>query len=345
MNFGTIVFKEWKWVCLMFGCVLFLASMVGCRVQAGNPQTDRPKNPGTVTIALADAPVDELSSIYIVVQGVAFAGTGSGRCLKDPRYGCVDSELKSFDFDEDTEVDLLTLSGGKSQALPFSAELSAGTYEGVRLFMNPQKPVRGILKEGGAEVLIEFPLSPFGRKEFTIQEEFDVDEGVENQILIHVDLRRSLKKKDDGTFVLMPFTHVVPSRVAASMFGQVPSGVTRVCAYNVGGRRRHGRPPISFSAPEQHHMLGDPATHLARSHLKLPPLFDSMHKERFPGQPDQTESCDNAESVSEIVDGQYELFHLPPVQYILRAFRSDGSYIDKQVSDPLLPQERRLVDL
>lgn len=338
-----------KWVRLslglMFGFVFLLASTYGCRVQAGNPQTEKPKNPGTVTIALADAPVDELSSVYVVVQGVAFAGAGSGRCLKDPRQGCADNELKFFEFDEDVEVDLLTLSGGKSQTLPFSGELSAGTYEGVRLFLSPQKAVRGILKEGNAEVTIDFPMSPFGRKEFTIQEEFDVEEGIENQLLIHVDLRRSVKKRDDGTFVLMPFTHVVPSRIAAALYGNVPNGVTRVCAYNVGGMRRPGRPPITYSAVKKHEEPRRPMAPIVTSALRLPPLIDSIHNKRSPGQPDLTDSCDNAESVSDIADGQYELFHLPPVQYILRAFRSDGTFVDTQVSEPLLPQERRLVDL
>ncbi|MEY2987660.1 MAG: hypothetical protein RJB13_1181 [Pseudomonadota bacterium] len=327
---------------LVFIC--FLASISGCRVQAGNPQADKPKNPGTVTIALADAPVDELSSIYVVVQGVAFAGAGAGRCLKDPSYGCADIDLTFFDFDEDTEVDLLTLSGGKSQTMPFIGEISAGIYEGLRLFLSPQKPVRGILKENGEEILIDFPLSPFGKKEFTIREEFDVEEGIENQILIHVDLRRSLKKRADGTFLLMPFTHVVPARIAGSLYGQVPSEVIRVCAYNVGGMRRHGRPPINLSDPHKQHSQLITGAPVVPSELKRPPLFDSIYKERFPGQPDLTVSCDNAESVSEIVDGQYELFHLPPVQYVLRGFRGDGTYIDKQVSEPLLPQERRLVD-
>lgn len=332
-----------SFVKIMF--IAILATVFGCRVQAGNPQADKPKNPGTVTIALADAPVDELSSVYVVVQGVAFAGSGAGRCLKDPRHACADSELKFFEFEEEVEVDLLTLSGGKSQTLPFSGELSAGTYEGVRLFLSPQKPVRGILKESGAEIAVEFPLSPFGRKEFTIQEEFEVEEGVENELLIHVDLRRSLKKKNDGTFLLMPFTHVVPARIAAALYGSVTSGITRVCAYNVGGMRRPGRPPISYSHFEsQQQGKGQPGTILP-SRLSLLPPIDSMYKNRLPGQPDETDSCDNAESVGDVVDGQYEIFHLPPVQYILRAFRADGSYVDSQITEPLLPQERRMVDL
>lgn len=335
-----------------------LLALIGCRVQAGNPQTEKPKNPGTVTVALADAPVDELSSVYVVVQGVAFAAAGSGRCLKDPRFGCADSELFHFDFSEEIEVDLLTLSGGKTQALPFSQELSAGTYEGIRLFLSPEKPVRGILKEGGAEVNIDFAPSPFGRREFTIQEEFDVEEGIENQILIHVDLRRSLKKRADGGFVLLPFVHVVPSRLAAALHGKVPDGVTRVCAYPVDGIRRPGHRAVSLnqpvppvpSAPLMPPMPLDadsksPFAQRRPSDLRLPPLFDSMNRDRIPGQPDETDSCDNAEAVSEIADGQYELFHLPPVRYVLRAFRQDGSYFDLQTAEPLLPQERRRVDL
>lgn len=336
----------------LFALLLVLS---GCRVQAGNPQTDKPKNPGTVTVALADAPVDELSSVYVVVQGVAFAAAGSGRCLKDPRFGCADSELIHFNFSEEIEVDLLTLSGGKTQVLPFSHELAAGTYEGIRLFLSPEKAVRGVLKNGGREVSINFAPSPFGRKEFTIQEEFDVEEGIENQILIHVDLRRSLKKRPDGEFVLLPFVHVVPSRIAAALYGTVPSEVSRVCAYNVAGMRRLGshtarikqsappvppKPPLPLDADSK-----SPVAQTRPSDLRLPPLSESLNKERIPGQPDETDSCDNAEAVSEITDGQYELFHLPPVMYVLRAFRQDGSYFDLQIREPLVPQERRLVDL
>lgn len=333
---------------LMIWCTAVLVLLSGCRVQAGNPQSGKPKNPGTVTVALADAPVDELESVIVVVQGVAFAAAGTGRCLKDPRYGCADSDLQTFYFDGETEVDLLTLSGGKSQTLPFSEELSAGTYEGIRLFLSPNKPVRGRLKSTGDEMIINFPLSPFGRKEFTIQEEFDVEEGVENEILIHVDLRRSLQKSPDGRYQLMPFTHVVPTRIAAALFGAVPTDVTRVCAYNVGGKRRHGHglrlSPDDLSAWQ--HPAGP--LHMRTSHsvgLSRPPLFDPNHVGRVPGRPDETDSCDNAESVGDPIDGQYELFHLPPVTYVLRAFRSDGTYFDTQVSESLLPRERRLVDV
>jgi hypothetical protein len=224
---------------IVFAAGLAVGSVAGCRVQAGNPQSDKPVKPGTVTVALADAPIDDLTQIFVTVDAIAFAPAGTGPCLREPKRGCARSALYEYQLNKETEVDLLSLSDGRTQILPFSQDLSSGTYEGIRLFLAEDSKVEGILKNDGSRVEIDFPASPLGRKEFTIIEEFEIQEGTDNQIIIHVDLRRSLLKKPDGRFLLMPMTNVVPSRIAARLFGTIADDtVTRVCAYNLAGKRR-----------------------------------------------------------------------------------------------------------
>jgi len=58
-----------------------------------------------------------------------------------------------------------------------------------------------------------------------------------------------------------------------------------------------------------------------------------------------TVSCDNAEVVADIKDGQYDLRYLAPVLYQLRVFKSDGTYTDATLSRPLFPKEERELDL
>lgn len=63
-----------RMVTACFSALIAAAALIqGCRVQAGNPQSSKPVKPGTVTIALADAPVDELSQIFVTVDAIAFA--------------------------------------------------------------------------------------------------------------------------------------------------------------------------------------------------------------------------------------------------------------------------------
>jgi len=316
---------------LFFFFLLFfsLQGESGCRVQAGNPQTSKPIKPGNVTVALADAPVDDFSNLYVTVRAVAFAPQGTGRCLRDPRSSCADSLLYYFDLNQETEVDLLSLSDGKTQVLPFAANLPAGTYEGLRLFLTQDSEVEGINKSTGERVRLDFPIGPFGRKEFTIIEEFDVEEDSDNEILIHVDLRRSVIKLPDGRYRMMPMVHVVPSKIAARIYGSVgDSSVTRVCAYILGGSRRHGKPMTKQVEP-----VGGFARHLPAGGVDGANVFDT------------TSSCDRAEAVGDVKNSSYDIRYLPPVNYLLRVFKSDGSYTDTPLNAPLMPQESRVVDL
>lgn len=347
-------------VSLSAGCLLFLAES-GCRVQAGNPQTNKPVNPGTVTVALADAPVDDLAQLFIRVYAVAFAPEGTGRCLKDPRHGCADSSLLFYELGQDAEIDLLSLSDGRTQVLPFSQSLPAGVYEGLRLLLAEDSHIEGVLKANGQRVPVAFQQSPFGRREFTIAEEFEVQEGTDNEILIHVDLRRSLRRLPDGSFTLSPFTHVVPTRLAAQLYGVVgDSNVTRLCAYPVGGRRRPDKPPRLMGErgeggrpSKRQDFLGifsrsDNGFERGRRGGGLDDTLNQGEPDAYPenaGQPDATSSCDNAEAVSEIKDGRYELRFLPPVTYLLRLFKSDGTFTDTRVEKRLFPQEKRELNL
>lgn len=282
--------------------LFFLQGESGCRVQAGNPQTTKPIKPGNVTVALADAPVDDFSNLYVTVRAVAFAPRGTGRCLRDPRSSCADSSLYYFDLNKETEVDLLSLSDGKTQVLPFAANLPAGIYEGLRLFLTQDSEVEGVSKSTGERVRLDFPVSPFGQKEFTIIEEFDVEEDSDNEIIIHVDLRRSVIKSPDGRYAMKPMIHVVPSKIAARIYGSVSdSAVTRVCAYILGGSRRHGKPTT---------MQFEPVWAFVR-HLPVGGVDGSNVL-------DTTSSCDRAEAIGDVKNGTYDIRDLPPVNYVLR---------------------------
>jgi hypothetical protein len=333
------------------GGLLLLMGIEGCRVQAGNPTSTKPVKPGTVTVALADAPVDELSQLFIKIHAIAFAPEGTGRCLRDPMNRCADSSLYYFELNQETEVDLLSLSDGRTQVLPFQQSLPAGTYEGIRLLLTDNSSVEGVSKADGSRFPVVFAPGPFGKREFVIAEQFDVQEEIENEIIVHVDLRRSIRRAPDGNFVLLPFTHVVPTRLAARLYGAVSdASVTRICAYNVGGMRRPGEMRMSAGpgglpppSPAPAVFPQPPAPTFAL--LKHGTMEPSRMSGPGPGVPDPTSSCDNAEAVIDIKNSSYDLRYLPPVNFILRAFKADGSFSDTRLSSPLLPKEERNLDL
>lgn len=350
-------FSNVRLVLAALAVVLFLVQ-VGCRVQAGNPQTSKPIKPGNVTVAIADAPVAGLSQLFMTIHAVGFAPEGTGRCLSEPKRQCADSSLYYFELDNEIEIDLLSLSDGRTQVLPFSQNLPAGTYEGIRLFLSENIPMTGVLEEDGRRVNVEFERGPFGRREFTIVEEFDIAEDTQNEILVHVDLRRSLRRRPDNSYELKPTTHVVPTRLAARLSGTVSDqNVKRVCAYLNGGRRRpDGQRLMGDKSQPGRRLVSDLA--LLERHGYEPGMQNPMQPpdqggRRGPGGPsmegsnrmDTTSTCENAEAVSDVTNGSYDLRYLPPVSYTLRLFKSDGTYSDTPVTTPLNPQESRVLDL
>lgn len=349
---------------MMNSLLVVLFSYAGCRVQAGNPQSGKPPQPGTVTVSLADAPVDDLANLYITVESIAFAPERSGRCLRDPRNMCADSGLLFFDLPSPTEVDLLSLSDGKTQTLPFQQDLPAGFYEGIRLLLSEGSRVKGVLKDTGESVDIAFPAGPFGRREFTVLEEFTVQENLVNEILIHVDLRRSVRKSPEGQFTLFPFVKSVPARLAARLSGTVSDAdAQRVCAYNLMGRHRMEGIPLPGMTPVPLPTAGSvPPPPPPPSGFPLPYPTPTMSPAPPPPAPlpfpvptglpsgtavpmDTSVSCDNAEVVSDIKEGRFDLRYLAPVLYQLRVFKSDGSFTDTTLSNPLLPKEERELEL
>jgi hypothetical protein len=102
---------------------------------------------GVVSLAVTDAPVDEVSSVVVQFSGVAFKREGS------------EPETVSSLTPTPRQIDLLQFSEGRAAVLLDGVTLPAGHYEWVRLIVDNQPNVRDSFVEllSGAECELRVP--------------------------------------------------------------------------------------------------------------------------------------------------------------------------------------------
>jgi hypothetical protein len=102
---------------------------------------------GVVSLAVTDAPVDEVSSVVVQFSGVAFKREGS------------EPETVSNLTPTPRQIDLLQFSEGRAAVLLDGVTLPAGHYEWVRLIVDNQPNVRDSFVEllSGAECELRVP--------------------------------------------------------------------------------------------------------------------------------------------------------------------------------------------
>ncbi|TVP52989.1 MAG: DUF4382 domain-containing protein [Halomonadaceae bacterium] len=80
---------------------------------------------GTLSLDVTDAPVDNLSEVWITFTGVTLKPAGSGQIR--------------IDFDEPKTLNLLDLTRGNSASLLENHEVPAGAYNFIRLHLSPNE--------------------------------------------------------------------------------------------------------------------------------------------------------------------------------------------------------------
>lgn len=168
-----------------------LVLTAACGTLVGNPVEDNKGGQGTggstppalsikspVTIAITDAPVDDLAHVYITVTELSMIKADGG--------------LVHLPLQQAEEFDLLALQGGDKLSLSSAEELEVGSYQGLRLVLSDSKLPRVVDLFGGEEQL-KVPSN-----------ELRVDAAIEHvagealALTLDFDLRKSLRYVGDG---------------------------------------------------------------------------------------------------------------------------------------------------
>jgi hypothetical protein len=300
---------------------LLLGLLISCGVLVGNPDSGHPtggsgkqkeeihvevntqtvpdqslatqgKNEGRYVFHLTDAPVDELSAVFIKVASLS---------VKPQSGSWIDIPLEVAQ-----EINLLEYQNGKSIPLAAVDSLPAGTYQELRLILDNKAPSRA-LNAVGEDVGLRVPSgSESGIK---IKGSFVIGEALGGgDYTVDFDLRKSIMRQSNGAesvategnsiankgrspkspsgsplflegekadYMLKPVVRMVNNADIGAIEGQSDEGENLICAYLVG------------SEEEEEDVL-----------------------------------CSSAENTASVTEGRFKLAFLPPGDYLLRLYKA-----------------------
>jgi hypothetical protein len=207
--------------------------VVACGTLAGSPGGSTKTTPSTpqpapaafapVSIAITDAPIDDVQSAFVTVIAVELTQDGTG--------------WTEVPLATSTEIDLLQYQGGQSLGLAALDKLAAGTYASLRLKLDPDHPPRLVEADGTVDPLTIPSANASGIK---VDTPFTVTPGQTTKLTIDFDLRKSIKAAGNGgsgpKYILNPVLRLVADDGAGTVTGTSAAGGT-VCLYAQGATK------------------------------------------------------------------------------------------------------------
>ena len=173
---------------------------------------------GGVIISLTDAPVDDLTAVSLQVTAVELQRT--------------DGSTERIDI-TDRDIDLLALTAGNSTQLASRDEVTAGSFSGVRLFLNANPGVIDsfVTERSGGQV------SLLDEGDLFADGAFEVDDEDTTRVTIDVDLRRGLRAPAaaGGDYVLVPALRLVRDDAVGTVRGTVAASLVTADGCDVEG--------------------------------------------------------------------------------------------------------------
>lgn len=294
--------------------LLNLAVLASCAVEAGNPSTKKPT--GTVSIQFAKTEDNEDQSFQLTIDSIDLASETADIASLSPDV----SEIELFSISSKEDVQAV-----KGQEVP------VGTYAKIYIRLNDKKPPT--YRRGDKQLTVE--IGHLEERSFYFAETVEVLEGQETRVLVSLDPRRSLIASTDrpGNMVFEPMGGAFPKPSDSQYEGTAPAtDLIQVCAYayNVMPPQQDGTMPPRENHSPRPFMMFDPEVLSSGkdgrpgSAARPPQVFDS--KESV--VKDENIMCENAFIRAPVMNQKYFLRHLPPGNYSLRFFRSNGTYQD-----------------
>lgn len=187
---------------------------LGCGIEVGNPTEEDGSKKGVITISIADAPIDDAKSFYIFPEMIELLNR--------------DGTITTLDFSINSKIDLLALQDGKKQNLGTSREIPPGIYVGVIMHLKENKH-SVLVKEDNTN--IEVPFVSEGKHEVFMQQEFTITKNKETNLLIHMDLRKSIVEQN-GKIFFTPTVDILPEDQYGIIKGSIKNQKNAtICAY------------------------------------------------------------------------------------------------------------------
>lgn len=168
---------------------------------------------GTITISLADAPVDDVHVVNVQLSGVSIKPQSA--------------PALNFDYPEPVNVDLLSLRDGSVFDLLAEEQVPAGTYEWIRLHANAD--IDGVIDSyvmetsTGGQVELRVP-----SREMRLVSGFVVTAGRSNAFTLDWDVRKGLTHPPgQGGWVLRPAFRLIDQTLFGNLSGSVADALVQ----------------------------------------------------------------------------------------------------------------------
>lgn len=209
---------------------IMLAIAVGCGTYVGNPEEDTnnvvvqephreiPQDEfdrQRIIISVADAPVDELSEVNIVVSSLSLRSESG----EDSWY---DLELTGT-----APINLLDYQNGEKLPLGLSEDIPLGNYSQIRVILDENEPITA-KNLAGEDVAIKAPSATSSG--IKINYNITIEENSSTQITLDFDLLQSIKKTGKS-YMMRPVIRPSNDNLSARLSGR--SNFAILCLYPV----------------------------------------------------------------------------------------------------------------
>ncbi|MEJ2646278.1 MAG: DUF4382 domain-containing protein [Gammaproteobacteria bacterium] len=185
--------------------VLCALGLAGCNSGSGGGAT------GTMSLALADAPVNGAQKVVVTFTGVEL----------QPANGAV----QEINYSTPKQLDLLRLTGGVTELLLNGQTLPAGNYSWIRLKLDTGASY--IVTSAGGQSPLTIPSG--AQSGLKLNRGFTVPDGGQAAFTIDFDLRKSLTEAN-GQYLLRPTLRLVDNSTVGALSGSVSTTEISQCA-------------------------------------------------------------------------------------------------------------------
>jgi hypothetical protein len=202
--------------------ILASAASVALAACGGGSSTAVAPAPGTLRVALTDAPACGFDQVNVTVERV--------RVHRSSSANDNDSGWTDIDVNPARKIDLLSLTNGVIAELG-QTPLAAGHYTQIRLLLSPNRggsPANSVvLSSDGSETPIALDTPSATQSGIKLINGFTVTSNELTDLLLDFDACRSIVQRGNGSYGLKPVITVMP-RIGAAIVGYVEAGVAGV---------------------------------------------------------------------------------------------------------------------
>ena len=203
-----------RYLVLLISCLTSMTS--GCG--GGSSSTSNPTVSGRtgtdetrITLKVTDAPIDGITNVWVQFSAIEIKPA--------------DGDAIRFDLASPRTIDLLSLTGTRSEALLDNEVVAAGDYEWVRLMVNAENGVQDsyVRLDNGSEPELEIPSG--ANTGLKLNRGFSAEAATPVHVTIDFDLRKSITVTGGGRYIMNPVLNLVEDKDTGSLSGTVAASL------------------------------------------------------------------------------------------------------------------------